>query len=137
LAKSAAAAAAQRFPFLAAHFREVYTRQMNKVIPGISPAAMRVLAEYDWPGNVRELENAIERAVVICREEEIQPAHLPFAPARPEEAMAGGSLEAIQLNHIRKVLEQADWNISRAAVLLQVDRVTLYNKIRKYNLQKP
>jgi transcriptional regulator of acetoin/glycerol metabolism len=46
-------------------------------------------------------------------------------------------MENVQKNHIKKILEQTDWNISRAAGLLQVDRVTLYNKIRKYDLKKP
>lgn len=123
-------------PLLAQHFLDVYTRQMNKAIEGISPAAMQVLTEYEWPGNVRELENAMERAVVICREEEIQAVHLPFAAGRADEGGAGGSLETVQINHIKKILEQTEWNISRAAILLQVDRVTLYNKIKKYNLKK-
>jgi DNA-binding NtrC family response regulator len=111
---------------------------MNKPIAKISPAAMKLLADYDWPGNVRELENAIERAVVVCKAKEIQPADFPFFHARPEEeTTTDESLEALQRKHIQKILEQTGWNISKAAVVLQIDRVTLYNKINKYNLKKP
>lgn len=125
-------------PLLAHHFLNIYTRQMNKIITGISPAAMQILANYDWPGNVRELENAIERAVVVCKEKEIQPEHFPFSMTRAEESTWSNdnSLEDVQRNHIKAVLEQTGWNISQAAVLLQIDRVTLYNKIKKYNLKK-
>jgi len=125
-------------PLLAQHFFNVFTSQMNKPIAKISPAAMKLLADYDWPGNVRELENAIERAVVVCKAKEIQPADFPFFHARPEEeAITDESLEALQRKHIQKILEQTGWNISKAAVVLQIDRVTLYNKINKYNLKKP
>jgi DNA-binding NtrC family response regulator len=99
---------------------------------------MKKLVDHDWPGNVRELENAIERAVVICRENEIQPADLPFSRARAvEDKSTDDSLEALQMKHIKKILEETGWNISKAAIALQIDRVTLYNKINKYNLKKP
>jgi len=123
---------------LAQNFLNVFTSQMNKPIARISPAAMKLLADYDWPGNVRELENAIERAVVVCKAKEIKPSDFPFFHARPEEeATTDDSLESLQRKHIKKVLEQTGWNISKAASVLQIDRVTLYNKISKYNLKKP
>ncbi len=126
-------------PMLAQHFFNIFTSQMNKSVSKISPEAMKKLVDYDWPGNVRELENAIERAVVICRTNEIQPADLPFsqAQAQAEEESTDDSLEALQMKHIKKILEQTGWNISKAAIILQIDRVTLYNKINKYNLKKP
>jgi DNA-binding NtrC family response regulator len=123
-------------PMLAHHFLEVYGRQMNKLVSGISDAAMKILAEYDWPGNVRELENALERAVVVCKGQVIQPVDLPFATERYVNNNVNDSLESVQVNHIRKILDQTGWNISQAAILLQVDRVTLYNKIKKYDLKK-
>jgi DNA-binding NtrC family response regulator len=111
---------------------------MNKQISRISPAAMKLLIDYNWPGNVRELENAIERAVVICKADEIQPDNFPFSQTqREEEKPTDESLEALQRQHIKKVLDQTGWNISKAAIALQIDRVTLYNKINKYNLKKP
>jgi DNA-binding NtrC family response regulator len=122
---------------LALHFLNVFASQMNKPIAKISSAAMNLLTDYDWPGNVRELENAIERAVVVCKGKEIKPSDFPFFHARPEETTADDSLETLQRKHIRKVLEETGWNISKAATVLQIDRVTLYNKINKYNLKKP
>jgi DNA-binding NtrC family response regulator len=99
---------------------------------------MQLLIDYDWPGNVRELENAIERSVVICKTGEIQPADFPFSKTSPEEEPSSDdSLEALQKQHIKKILEQTGWNISKAAIVLQIDRVTLYNKINKFNLKKP
>ena len=124
-------------PLLTQHFFNVFTSQMNKPIAKISPAAMKLLIDYDWPGNVRELENAVERAVVICKSDEIQPQDFPFSHSRVEEESSDDSLESLQMRHIKKVLDQTGWNISKAALVLQIDRVTLYNKINKYNLKKP
>jgi DNA-binding NtrC family response regulator len=125
-------------PLLAQHFLKIFTSQMNKPIANISSDALKVIMDYDWPGNVRELENAIERAVVVCKTKEISPSDFPFFHVRPEEEAAqDDSLEALQMKHIKRVLDQTGWNISKAAIVLQIDRVTLYNKINKYNLQKP
>jgi DNA-binding NtrC family response regulator len=124
-------------PLLSQHFFKVFTSQMNKPIAKISPAAMKLLVNYDWPGNVRELENAIERAVVICKSNEIQPQDFPFSHIQAEEGASDDSLEVLQRKHIKKILEQTGWNISKAASILQIDRVTLYNKINKYKLKKP
>ena len=111
---------------------------MNKPISGISSEAMHLLVEYDWPGNIRELENAIERAVVICKTSEIQATDLPFVGGRPgQEASSDDSLEEIQKKHIKKILEHTGWNISKAAIALGIDRMTLYNKINRYRLKKP
>jgi DNA-binding NtrC family response regulator len=92
---------------------------------------------YPWPGNVRELENAIERAMVIGREPEIQAGDFPLqitSPAAPEEG--GQALEDVERGHILRVLEACDWNQTRAAKTLGIDRVTLYNKIKKYGFRK-
>ena len=123
-------------PLLAEHFLHVYANDMNKQIDRISPAAMDILQNYNWPGNVRELENAVERAVVICRDKEIRPEDFPFSIDGTDDAASGSSIEMIQRNHIKKILDQTDWNISRTASILQIDRVTLYNKIKKYDLKK-
>ncbi|MFC1837382.1 sigma-54 interaction domain-containing protein, partial [Thermodesulfobacteriota bacterium] len=122
---------------LAQHFLNVFASQMNKPITKISPAARKLLVDYDWPGNVRELENAIERAVVICKSDEIQLNDFPFSYVQIGEKPIDDSLEALQMMHIKKILEQTGWNISKAATILQIDRVTLYNKINKYNFKKP
>ncbi len=111
---------------------------MNKKIASISPEALALLQRHDWPGNVRELENAIERAVVVGKEKRVLPQDLPMslqgAPCpEPEDE----SLEAWEKIHVLRKLEQYKWNISQAAQALQIDRGTLYAKIKKYGIEPP
>jgi transcriptional regulator of acetoin/glycerol metabolism len=98
---------------------------------------MDVLVRYNWPGNVRELENAIERAMVVGKPPAIRPEDLPFRLSEKNNIPHSGSLSAIEKTHIQAILEQNNWNISRSAEILEIDRVTLYNKIHKYGLRKP
>ena len=123
-------------PLLAEHFLARFCRSMSRRDMKLSPAALSALQAYTWPGNVRELQNAIERAVVVGKPPAIEVADLPLrvsgAPARP----GPGSLAECEKAHIQSVLESAAWNITRAARILEVDRVTLYNKIRKYELKR-
>lgn len=122
-------------PILANYFIQKFARQMNKPILKISDEAMEILLNHHWPGNVRELENAIERAMVVGKPPEIKPSDLPFHIEK-NNLVDTDSLEEMEKNHIARVLKKYDWNISRAATALNIDRVTLYNKIRKYGLQK-
>ena len=106
---------------------------MSRNIISINPAAVKRLEMYDYPGNVRELENLIERAIVVGNEKEIRVKDLPF-----EKENSGNSIEGLQdleKKHIIQILNKYDWNISRSAKALKVDRVTLYNKIKKYDLK--
>lgn len=90
---------------------------------------------HDWPGNVRELSNAIERAVVVCKTGTITPYDLPIGNALEEELKQRYfSLSDMEKNHVAATLEQTGWNISKAAALLGIDRSTLYNKIKRYDL---
>ena len=123
-------------PLLAQHFIKKYCAAMNKNITGISQEAMDLLVRYDWPGNVRELENAVERAMVVGKGPLIKADDLPFQLNSQAEAPESDSLSDIEKTHILKILEKAEWNITHAAEILKIDRVTLYNKIRKYNLSK-
>ncbi len=121
-------------PALADYFVDRFARQMDKRITGISPEAMELLSAYDWPGNVRELSNAVERAMVVGRPPMIRPDDLPLrAPAR--DAAAEHSLAEMEKRHIAAVLKHTGGNVTRAAEILQVDRVTVYNKIKKYGLR--
>jgi len=122
-------------PLLANHFRERLALQMDKRITGISADAMRLLVAYDWPGNVRELANAIERAMVVGQPPLIRPEDLPVRPSRHGVTDASHSLADVEREHVASVLDRTDWNISRSAEILGVDRVTVYNKIKKYGLQ--
>lgn len=123
-------------PLLARHFVARFARQMDTRIHSITPEAMALLEAYDWPGNVRELSNAIERAMVVGKTEAIQPGDLPVG--RPIRGSAGeaDSLAEVERRHIDAVLERTDWNITHAAELLKIDRVTVYNKIKKYGLSR-
>jgi DNA-binding NtrC family response regulator len=120
---------------LAHHFLQKFARQMNKKVNGFSVDAMNTLRTYDWPGNVRELENAVERAMVVVSGTVIGRDDLPLqtlATAR----IAGKRLEEVESRHIAQVLRESSWNISRAAAILDIDRVTLYHKIDRYGLKR-
>jgi len=123
-------------PLLAEHFLQKYARAMSKRFTAISRPALDKWMEYDWPGNVRELENALERALVVGREPEIQSADLPLSLQSGPGLPAGPSLDDVERAHILKTLEACDWNQTRAAKILDIDRVTLYNKIKKYGFKK-
>lgn len=122
-------------PLLAEHFLKKYSQTTNKHIDGIAPDALDKLVNHPWPGNVRELENAIERAVVVCKSGSIRAEHLPFGSAQPSANSSGRTLEEIEKDHIRNTLQETDWNISQTARFLNIDRVTLYRKIKKYKLK--
>jgi DNA-binding NtrC family response regulator len=109
---------------------------MNKEQVKIAPSAMKLLMDYNWPGNVRELENVIERALVIGRGKEIVTEDLPFSRKELGTETLPNSLKLMEKMHIKRILEETDWNISKAARVLEIDRQTLYNKIEKYHIEK-
>jgi len=126
-------------PVLAEQFLARFAQSMSRRPMRLSADALAALACYSWPGNVRELQNAIERAVVVGHGDTVSAADLPL---RVTQAPAGGgpgpgSLAEVERIHVQSVLESSAWNITKAARVLDVDRVTLYNKIRKYALKKP
>ena len=123
-------------PLLADHFLNRFAQETNKPIDKISREAMDELMLYDWPGNVRELENAIERAIVVGKERQIQPHDLPIFCHEPSLAPPANTLTEMEKNHIEQILRQNDWNISSSAKILGIDRSTLYSKIKRYKLQK-
>ncbi len=122
---------------LAHHFITKYSRSMGKPEKQISPDAEKLLVSYPWPGNVRELENAIERAMVIGKKSEIWLEDLPLHLNSQEKSVSDSlNLVEIEKAHIIKVLKETGGNVTRAAILLGIDRVTLYNKIKKYDIQR-
>ena len=123
-------------PLLARHFVARFARQMETSIHSIAPEAMAILEAYDWPGNVRELSNAVERAMVVGKTDAIQPEDLPVGRSIPGSAAEADSLAEVERRHIGAVLERTDWNITHSAELLKIDRVTVYNKIKKYGLSR-
>jgi len=125
-------------PLLANHFLEKFARQMNRPVQRLAPETLELLMRYDWPGNVRELENSIERALLMRREGDLKPEDFPFQlhPSGPLIA-TGRRLEDVERAHIERILAETSWNLSKAARILDIDRTTLYNKIRKYGLREP
>jgi DNA-binding NtrC family response regulator len=121
-------------PILVEHFVRKFSASMNKRINRVSPAAMALLDRYQWPGNVRELENAVERAMVVAQEPEIREEdfalRLPLAEHQPR------TLEDIERAHILAVLEDCKGNQTLAAEVLDIDRVTLHNKLKKYGWKR-
>ena len=120
-------------PMLVNYFINKYCTSMSRNIISINPAALKRLGMYDYPGNVRELENLIERAIVVGNEKEIRVKDLPFQSDSTNNSVEG--LHDLEKKHIIQILHKYDWNISRSAKALKVDRVTLYNKIKKYDLK--
>ncbi len=120
-------------PLLVDHFVRKFSLQMNKKINRVAPAAMYALQNHNWPGNVRELENAVERAMVVAQEPELRETDFIFKPKNGAPAEPGvKTLDEIEKAHILRVLEECGGNQTRAAEVLDIDRVTLHNKLKKY-----
>lgn len=122
---------------LADYFRSTFVRETGKSIQGFSPEAIQTLILYDWPGNVRELKNVIERAVVISKTPRIGARELTFLQAGEETETQAVTLEEMEKNHIRKILDRLDYNVTRGAKTLAIDRGTLLRKIKRYGLDRP
>jgi transcriptional regulator with PAS, ATPase and Fis domain len=120
---------------LVQYFIDKYSKQMNRATRKISSGALKVLHGYEYPGNVRELENMIERAIVVGDSDTIRAKHLPLQ----QEASSPGveSMQDLEKIHIQRILEKYHWNVSKTARALEIDRVTLYNKMKKYAIEKP
>jgi two-component system response regulator HydG len=121
---------------LADHFLKKFCHETTKRVDRISPKAYDLLESYDWPGNVRELENAVERAMVLSKSRLLTEADFAFLRPIPAGSPIGPSLREMENHHIRKILDQHQWNITRAADALGINRVTLHKKIKRYHLAK-
>lgn len=128
---------------LADHFIGVYGRKNKKKITGISDEVRKLFLEYNWPGNIRELENAIEGAVIMAKTEIINKRDLPNASKfeMPLVQQSGDDgrplkkvLEGPEREMIVSSLEECGWNRNRAAAVLGINRTTLFNKMKKYNI---
>jgi DNA-binding NtrC family response regulator len=121
-------------PQLVDYFLKKYCTSMNKQPVAIDASALKRLQEFNYPGNIRELENIIERAIVVGDGKKISLKDLPLE--KNILNTASESLDDFEASFILQVLNKYNWNISRAAKALKIDRVTLYNKIRKYDLKQ-
>ena len=142
-------ARAEDVPLLAQHFLANLSKERESKVDSISDAAMALLKAHDWPGNVRELENLIERLTILRGEGQIEVEDVPplspgdaaercLAPIIPETGISFRDVvEAFETELILQALHMADWNKSRAAELLGLNRTTLIEKIKKKGIQDP
>lgn len=131
-------------PLLARHFLDVYCKKMKRSISGFSDEALQVLQRHQWPGNVRELENAVERAVVLCKGRVVTPEDLPpriieaantFEPSVPDQVMTlREALEVPEKRIIESALCANGWNRQLTADRLGINRTTLYKKMKHFGL---
>jgi DNA-binding NtrC family response regulator len=121
-------------PLLAEHFVRKFSLAMSKRVQRVAPEAMQALQQYDWPGNVRELENAVERAMVVAQEPELRAQD--FLLHARADAADPRTLEEVERAHILQVMERCSGNQTRAAGVLDIDRVTLHNKLKRYGWSK-
>ncbi len=129
---------------LAEHFIERYCREMNKQAKTLSKDALDLMEKYHWPGNVRELENTIERAIILCEGKKIKPEHMAIRLSTNNEIRLreGAGLKEIGAHAqaeaeraaIIRVLEQVRGNKRRCAKILKIDYTTLFDKIKRYDI---
>jgi DNA-binding NtrC family response regulator len=128
-------------PLLAEHFLAQFSTEMQKPLEALSTEALEILMAHGWPGNVRELRNVLERGAVLARGPIITPLELELAqsdvvPSPPGPAEPADSLKDVERKHIISILKQHHWNITRSAKALGIDRVTLYNKMKRYQIRE-
>jgi len=133
---------------LATFFLRKFVEKTGRVISGWTQDAEELLTQYDWPGNVRELQNTVERTVILCRNEVVRAADIqlstlssrlsPAAQSHSEPVeYAETSLADIERDHIMATLEHTEWNKSRAAQILGIERSTLDRKLKRYHVSRP
>lgn len=124
-------------PLLVQHFLNKYSQETTKQVNRVTDEAISFLKRYDWPGNVRELENAIERAVVLSKGRTLHLEDFSFLKPQKTRSAPPRTLREIQKDYIHEILIQESWNVTQAAKVLGINRVTLHKMIKRYNLQKP
>jgi DNA-binding NtrC family response regulator len=130
-------------PALATHFLGKYVRKCGRPVDGLDAGAIALLQQYQWPGNVRELENAIERALVLGESKRIMPDELPAevrglsSLTMPSGTIGQGLTDLVdrfERELLLRALAEHDWNQSRAAEMLQINRTTLIGKMKKHQI---
>ncbi|HDR14892.1 MAG TPA: sigma-54-dependent Fis family transcriptional regulator [Desulfobacteraceae bacterium] len=123
-------------PLLAQHFLNKYSHETTKQVDKTTAEAMTLLKAYDWPGNVRELENAIERAVVLSKSRTLDVDSFSFLRPVKTGSKTRRTLRETEKDYIKETLENQDWNITRSAEILGINRVTLHKMIKRYNIER-
>ena len=139
---------------LVMHFVQEFNQEFRKQVKKIGPKAVKALQEYTWPGNIRELRNIVERTMLLeCNGDKLELQHFKLGPhsfqksfSEPEVAQEGVQptwmssvgdtvpLETLERQHIAGVLDGTNGNKNQAAQILGIDRTTLYNKLKKYQI---
>jgi len=126
---------------LIGHFIRKYNKINTKQVTDISVEVLNIFHEYSWPGNIRELENAIEGAVIMSKTEVINKWDIPnvekfskLSSKLNEQKLLKKVVEEPEKDHIISILNEYNWNRNKAAAALGVNRTTLYNKMKKYNI---
>ena len=128
-------------PILVEHFMGRLSHEIGKDVADISDGALKILMDHEWPGNVRELENTIERAMVTCRGRVLTEDDLAFlaqsgASSRPWSVPAGMTLQEMEKRLIAATIQHTGGNIKESASILGIDRSTLYEKIKRYEIPR-
>ncbi len=131
------------------HFLRKYSRESGKSISYISAEAMKELFLYDWPGNIRELENVIHRAVLLCRGDTLRPEDIIISRTEDikipknlrelkeiKKKLKARSIESIERSFVLDALSRNDWNISRAAQEVGMQRTNFHSLMRKYGIRR-
>jgi DNA-binding NtrC family response regulator len=135
-------------PLLAYHFLTRFSEELGREVKNISAQAMSILINQDWPGNVRELENAVHRAVLLCEGNTITPGHLAFIEVkkspdvprtieelkRAKKNLRAKSIEKIERSFLVDALQRNDWNISRAARDVGMQRTNFHSLLKKHRI---
>ncbi len=123
-------------PLLVQHFLEKFGHETTKQVDRVTRDATELLKRYDWPGNVRELENAVERAVVLSQSRTLGIKDFAFLQSSPAPLSRPQSLQEVEKQHIQQILEEYNWNVTQASKALEINRVTLHKKIKRFNLER-
>ena len=130
-------------PILANYYIDQFNREFRKQVHGATPKVFEALERYPWPGNVRELRNVVERAMLLADGDTLALEDFPMLGARPELsegvqlAAAGMNLENLERDLVAQALERTEWNQTRAAALLGLNRDQIRYRIEKFGLTKP
>jgi len=128
-------------PLLLEHFVKEFSKSEDRPVKGFTPAALRILKNWDWPGNVRELRNSVKAMVVLAEHEILDVADLPFEMHKTSDGqetdlshLAGVNLNELEKTAIKKTLDMVNGNRELAAKMLGIGERTLYRKIKDYNI---
>lgn len=124
-------------PLLMRHFLTKYSHETTKRVDHVTAEAIQFLKNYDWPGNVRELENAIERAVVLSKSRTLGMPDFSFIRPDTQGSTPKRTLRALEKDYIKETLEEQEWNVTRSAEILGINRVSLHKMIKRYRLERP